>query len=296
MNKLMTVVAASVCAVSFSATAFAAADASAESKKNAEAMEEAEAKIFEAGVDIDLFSAYVWRQMVQSNQLVLQPCVWADFTYFEPFWVGFSYWQNWDLSDDRMGARKEFTRRLNETDYNIHAGVTVWENEDKDMNFDLELGHEWFTYHNVNNNIPWNEHPSCRELYLKGRFANPVVDVYGMVCWDYDGTEDLNAHKNGFYYELGLNREFELCDALSLGLDGSTGIRDGEYLGSGGIGSCFVGATLKSYLTWEVTDWMSIVGTIAYTGLLDKELRGNARDAGVDRDLLWGGISAKFAF
>ncbi|MCQ2397017.1 MAG: hypothetical protein MJ106_04910, partial [Lentisphaeria bacterium] len=43
-----------------------------------------------------------------------QPCVWADLTYFDPFWIGFSYWQGWDLSDDRRGTDGDFQRRLNE--------------------------------------------------------------------------------------------------------------------------------------------------------------------------------------
>ena len=53
MNKLMTVVAASVCAVSFSAVALADADVSQEklTKEEVEAVEEEEAEIFEAGVD-----------------------------------------------------------------------------------------------------------------------------------------------------------------------------------------------------------------------------------------------------
>ena len=66
MNKLMAAIAASVCAVSLSGAAVAE--------------EEGEGAPFEAGVDLDFFSAYVWRNAVQTDRMVLQPCVWADLT------------------------------------------------------------------------------------------------------------------------------------------------------------------------------------------------------------------------
>ena len=118
MNKLMTVVAASVCAVSFSGAAVAA-----EEINPAETVEQEDPAWFSGGAQIDLYTAYVWRNTVQTDKLVLQPCAWIDFTRLEPFYFGFLYWQGWDLSSDRRAAYK---RRLNESDYNIHAGVTAW--------------------------------------------------------------------------------------------------------------------------------------------------------------------------
>ena len=113
MNKVMAAVAASACAVSLTGLAVAAENASVE-RPAAEAVileEEEDAPPFEAGVDLDCFTAYVWRNTVQTDKPVFQPCVWADFTALEPFWFGFSYWQNWDLSSDRKDV---FRRRLNE--------------------------------------------------------------------------------------------------------------------------------------------------------------------------------------
>ena len=298
MNKLMTVVAASVCAVSFSAAAFADADVPATNNKaNAEALEEEEDQVFEAGLDLDLFSAYVWRNVVQTDKPVFQPCVWADLTCFDPFWIGFSYWQNWDFSDDRRGGDGGFKRRLNESDYNIHVGVTVWENEDEDMSLEFEGGHEWYTYHFC------GDAPSTRELYLKGTFTNPLVNIYGQVSWLYDDNKVVEID-SGFYYEIGFNKEFELCDELTLGLDWNVGMADGDYNAfiTGVDKAGFLGTTLKAYLSWAVTDWMSIVGTIAYSGLLDRDIRHDCNvgeDSWIpreDKDILWGGISAKFAF
>ena len=293
MKKLITVVAASVCAVSFSAAAIAEAPAS-DNKANAEAMEEEEGQIFEAGLDVDLFSAYIWRGVVQTDKPVLQPCVWADLTYFDPFYFGFSYWQGWDLSSDRKDTYK---RRLNESDYNLHAGVTAWENDDKDMSLTFEAGHEWYTYHFTRRYDGRDASPSTREFYLKATFDNPIVGVYGQCSWLYD---DIGEYESGFYYEIGFNKEFELCDELTLGFDWNTSMADGDYAAfmTGVDEAGFLGTTLKAYLSWAVTDWMSIVGTIAYTGLLDSDVRHeyNAAGDGDDKDILWGGVSAKFAF
>ena len=108
MNKLMTAVAASVCAVSLSAFAVAAEEKAAEKTEAAQASEpaelnEEEEKVLEAGFDFDFLSAYIWRNAIQNDEMVMQPCVWADLTYFDPFWVGFSIWQNYDLTDRRHG-------------------------------------------------------------------------------------------------------------------------------------------------------------------------------------------------
>ena len=62
MNKLMTVVAASVCAVSLSGSVVAAEDSSTENKEIE--LQEEEDQLFEAGLDVDLNSAYIWRNVV----------------------------------------------------------------------------------------------------------------------------------------------------------------------------------------------------------------------------------------
>lgn len=291
MNKIMKVVAASSCAVLVSGSAYAAEEVT---KADAEVLEEEESSIFEAGVDIDLYSAYIWRNVVQTDTMVLQPCVWLDFTFLDPVYFGFSYWQNWDLTNDR---RETFKHHLNESDYNLHVGVTAWENEDEDMSLEFEVGHDWYTYHFTRRYEGQDTGPSSRELYLKGRFANPIVDVYGQISWMYDEIQDCDP---GFCYELGFNHEFELYDTLSLGLDWNTSFVDKDYncFMTGYYERGFLGTTIKAYLTWQVTDWMAFVGTIAYTGILNPNTRDDFNADGIsdDKDILWGGFSAKFSF
>ena len=311
MNKLMTVVAASVCAVSLSGAAVAAENSSVENKE-AEELREEDDKLFEAGFDADLNTAYIWRNVVQTDKPVFQPCVWADFTGLDPFWFGFSYWQGWDLSSDRSDI---YRRRFNESDYNLHVGATAWETEDGDMSLEFELGHEWYTYHFDRD----RSSPSTREFYLNGKFKNPLVNVYGQVSWMYD---DIGECESGFFYELGFNKECDLAtfidveeETFMLGLDWNTSFGDRNYLyclldevdcvydDEGELVSYdrpfgFAGTTVKAYLTWNIKEWMSLTGTIAYTGLLNQDARRefNVGGSGDDKDVLWGGLRLSFSY
>lgn len=277
-------------------------------------------EIFEAGVDVDFFSAYVWRNAVQNDEPVIQPCVWMDLTYFEPFWFGFSYWQNYDLTSRRHSVLRG---GLTENDWNVHLGATVWESADETMSLDLEIGHEWYDNLNVKSEAV-EDYKNTAELYVKATFENEFVTVYGMVNWMYG---DFGAYKRGFNYELGFNREWDVAafvgalpeETLVFGADWNLNFGDSHYLqfiyGSVdyredefGNERCsdpkagIAGTTVKAYLTWNVTEWLSLVGTVAYTGVLNGSARQElANDCGWQgdpyrRDLLWGGLSLKFAF
>ncbi len=319
MKTILATVGAALTAVTLGA-------AEADSEKS-EKLEEEETAIFEAGFDFDFNSAYIDKNAVANDDMVMQPCVWADLTYFEPFWLGFSIWQNYDLTDRRKATYKY---GLNETDYNVHLGATVWESEDEEYSVGLELGHEWFTYHGVRDEAR-DSSPNTSEIYLKATFDNPFVNVYGKAAYMYG---DYGDYKKGMYYSVGFNKEVELCDSLTAGIDWDVGFGDSHYLQflygdcdyrswtevvdeeeverekysnpDGGIG----GTTVKLYLVWDITEWMSLGGTIAYTGVLNGSAReglGNREyyttgywDDGTNdmypRDLFWGGINFKLKF
>lgn len=315
MNKLMTVVAASVCAVSLSGTAVAAEDQSTDKKieaEEAEALEEEEEKALEVGFDFDFLSAYVWRNAIQTDEMVMQPCVWADWTFFDPFYVGFSIWQNYDLTDRR---HDDLRKGLTETDYNVHVGATAWTSEDGEQSVGVEIGHEWYENQFVRGGSG-NSYPNTRELYAKVTYDNPIVNVYGQASWMY---EDYGDYKQGMYYELGFNKEYEVIEDVTVGADWNVSFGDGHYLNylyggtypvdendefvgsSGGFG----GTTVKLYATWQVTEWFSIGGVIAYTGVLNGAYREALGDTGDEwyadggfyqRDFVWGGLQAKFSF
>lgn len=278
-------------------------------------LEEKEDKILEAGFDFDFLSAYVWRNAIQNDEMVMQPCVWADLTVFDPFYVGFNIWQNYDLTDRRTDSLR---RGLTETDYNVHVGATAWQSEDEDYSLGLELGHDWYVNQFVARGAG-DDCPDTREIYLKATFDNPFVNVYGQVSWLY---EDFGAYKQGVHYELGFNKEVEVYDDVTLGADWNLNFGDGHYLSYlyGGTRSArgedgeyeyegssagFGGTTVKVYLTWQVTEYFSLGGVIAYTGVLNAAHREALGDQGDDywadggfyqRDFVWGGLQAKLSF
>ena len=279
--KLMKVVAASVCAVSLSAQA-------AESEESTVEKEE-ETSLFSFGADLDFFSAYVWRNAVQNDEMVMQPGVWADFNGLDPLTLGFFVWQNYDLTDARRNGANKYA--LTETDFNFHLGFTPWTTEDEDFSLELEAGHDWYTYQGVRR-ADKAGNPDTREFYLKATFKNPLVDVYGQTSWMYD---DIGDYQSGFHYELGLNREYEVSDTVTLGGDWNVNFGDEHYFeylyGSDTYG--FGGTTLKFYGSWQLLDWLALKGTIAYTGILNGSIRD---DVDENRDILWGGLSLNIEF
>ena len=309
MKKLMV----AALAVSFVAFAFAASNSgnASEAEKPAVAQEEEEEdSLFEAGFDADIYTAYVFRNQVYNDRPVAQPCVWADFTGLDPFYFGFYIWQNYDLTNRR---REEMRGEWNETDYNVHVGATVWSNEDETMSLTLEAGHEWFV-NNVKDEYSKDYASSC-EIYVKAEFETPFVTPYGQISHAY-------RYLDATHYELGLKRDFALMEemplgeSLTLGVDWNVNFGSGKYLdylygvGRGydaeeddflrsnkdGIG----GTTLKFALTWQICDYFSVGGVLAYTSLLNESLRNSYRDSGwygnYKDDCVWGGVQAKLEF
>ena len=309
MKKLMV----AALAVSFVAFAFAASNSgnASEAEKPAVAQEEEEEdSLFEAGFDADIYTAYVFRNQVYNDRPVAQPCVWADFTGLDPFYFGFYIWQNYDLTNRR---REEMRGEWNETDYNVHVGATVWSNEDETMSLTLEAGHEWFV-NNVKDEYSKDYASSC-EIYVKAEFETPFVTPYGQISHAY-------RYLDATHYELGLKRDFALMEemplgeSLTLGVDWNVNFGSGKYLdylygvGRGydaeeddflrsnkdGIG----GTTLKFALTWQLCDYFSVGGVLAYTSLLNESLRNSYRDSGwygnYKDDCVWGGVQAKLEF
>ncbi len=270
----------------------------------------------EAGFDADFFTAYVWRNAVQNDRPVAQPCAWADLTVVDPFYVGFYVWQNYDLTGRRrsMGYRGEW----NETDYNIHAGTALWTSDDEETTLNFEFGHEWYTYvlHGE-----WGEEdggyrkrkdfPTTYELYVKFDLENPYVTPYTQVSYEYNRVE-------GVHYELGLKKEMTVSDLfdseneflsqLTLAGDVNMNFGTAKYLtylydGDGededrlsrGIG----GVTAKLGLTWAPCDHFSLGGVLAFTSILNDDARDEFKkmdDCCNSTDLVWGGIQAKVSF
>lgn len=308
-----------IAALSMAASALCGAEVEKEAAEAA--TDEHEPPWFEAGFDNDIFTAYAWRNSIVNDRVVWQPCVWADFTRVEPFYLGFSIWQNWDLTKRR--AKEGMPRAMNETDYNVHLGATAWESEDEEWSVSLELGHEWYTYRPDSG---WGEdYPASYEFYLKAEFNNPFVGVYGQYSQAYHPVKAC-------HFEVGLTKEVtigelmesenDILNRLSVGADWNVNFGSGKYLtaylygvGSGryvydeeteeeyfendnlcnGIG----GTTFRLNVGYEVCDCLTIGLVGAYTAVLNQDARDGLEAVGYGgshKNLAWGGVQVKLSF
>ena len=315
MKKLLIVAAAASCVFGLVAEEKAPAP---EGEKPAEAVEveEKDESPLEAGFDVDFFTAYVWRNAVQNDRPVAQPCVWADFTLVDPLYVGFSVWQNYDLTNRRR--RAGYRGEWNETDYNVHAGAALWTSDDEETKLNFELGHDWYTY-NVHGT--WSEEdggyrkrkdfPSTCELYVKLELENAYVTPYAQISQEYRCVD-------GTHFELGLKKEKTLSDLFDsesdllsqLTLAGDVNVNFGSrrymtYLYDGDtengrtVGNGIGGVTAKLGLTWAPCDHFSVGGMLAFTSILGDDARDEFKAFDPwcdDRELVWGGIQAKVSF
>ena len=270
----------------------------------------------EYGVDIDVFSAYVWHNAVQFDRPVGQISPWVDWTVADLFYIGGSVWQNYDLDNGRHadGLRGEW----NETDFNIHIGSEVWTSDDGESTLTIELGNEWYVYdaHGTDGSGVPNEkyYPTTYETYLSAEFENPYVTPYGLIACD--------CREASLFAETGLKKEASLSDLTGSEADwmsrvsvfGDLNVSFGssrylEYLygevhdgAENRIRHGIGGATAKTGLAWKATDWLTLKGVVAFTSVLNTTARENLCDAAemsdyVRRaDLVWGGIQAAVEF
>lgn len=266
-------------------------------------------KNVECEIDANIYSAYIWRNVVWDDRPVAQPCVSADWTFFDPFYLGFYVWENNDLTGRRRAAG--YRGEWNEFDYNVHVGTTLWsndaENDDDAMKLNLEVGHEWYTYNahggyyegedENGNPTDWRENrkdnPTTYEWYAKLEFENPIVTPYIQTSWEYQRW-------NGMYVEAGLKKEItlaklfqkkdnDLLDQFSLTGDfnvsgGSWKYLDGLYTGDPSFGyqdenendhtfkTGINGATLKGGLKWAPCANFSLGFVLAYTATLNDRI------------------------
>jgi len=323
MSKLMPVVAMAA-AVAFVSPAFAEeksnarGTAPAEEKvppgAEAEGLEEEKESPLSVGFDNDLFSAYIFRNAVFNDELVWQPCVWAEVNVCDWFRVGGYAWQNWDLTKSRSSYAPQV---MNETDFAVYIGRSIWESDDGEYVLDFELGNNFYTYRQIEG---W---PNSYEFYLTLTFDNPYVSVYGQYAQAYNPVVAP-------YFELGLKKSATLAEMFSseneflgrwtLAADWNMSFASGkfftaylygtlpegaydpeleEYEGERGMSDGIGGTTIKGSISYQVCDHFSLGLVCAYTALLSGEACDAMDYAGYGnmyKRLVWGGLQAKIDF
>lgn len=249
---------------------------------------EAKAKFpLSVSLESDLYSAYVWRGYVNNDRPVWEPSATVSLDLFGYGALNANIWQNYDLSGQNRTGHKT-AMGLSEIDYTVSYSVDI-----KDVS--LEAGHVWYTFPKANG--PDYGH-STEEIYAKAAYNNDYVTPSIAIYRDYTSGDGYF----GWYMPVGLGHEFALTEKLALGVDGSLGFADRDFMNSyygddqrveGGI--CDLAADV--YLSYAVTDHLSVGAKLAWSSLLNGKARSNVDERLIDdRDIVWGGITATLSF
>lgn len=247
------------------------------------------------GFNNEFYTGYQWRNQMSNTEGAYHGCLWAEIPVFGDYYFGGYIWQNYDMTENR---RYKYATALTETDFGVHVGGKVWDNESESlpMALSLELGHEWYLYHRrVRSHLI---HPDTNEIYLNATFSNPIANIYGGVASQY---HNYGVYQSGFHYMVGLNKEVSVprLEALKLGADWNLGFANKGYqawlIGTNTSG--FTGTTLKFYAKYFITDYLYLKPMIAYTGIINRDARSEMKSwANYDRDMLWGCLALNLVF
>jgi hypothetical protein len=234
---------------------------------------------FSFDATLDLYSAYVWRGFVVNDRPVYQPAASISYSTGDYGTLSFGAWANCDMTD-RNG--RTTGGGLNEVDYTASYSIDV-------SDFTLEAGHIWYTFPKVSG----QDGTTTMEVYGSVAYNNDIVTPSLALYYDYDEVD-------GFYALAGLSREFALTDQLALGLESTLGWGDDDYMGYFGVtGSGLMDLNAGVYLSYALTDNLSVGAKVVWTSLID----GDARDKDAYRasgswakDLVWGGINLAASF
>ncbi len=234
-----------------------------------------------ASARVSLFSKYVWRGLVVTDDPVLQPEIAADFLGF-----GASIWGNMDLTDyhrtseDPSGLKGQ----MNEVDYNLHYGISL-------PLLKLEAGLIFYDFPNTNES-------ATTEIYLSaaaGVLFSPSVSLY----YDMDEID-------GGYIQLGASHDVAMSPGSNLNLAASLGYGSKDYVqGYFGplpvdkalttLGAGPTNFQLSAALPYHLLPMVTVTPSVTYSTLL-----GDASDAadlaGNDKNAFFFGVTAGLSF
>ena len=263
--------------ISAAAAAIAACAFAAETNE----LEEAESSPLSAEVTVDFFSSYMWRRQIYADAPVWQPAATLGLDLGDFGALSANVWSSFRLTSRRDGSP---VRNMGnqEIDYTVSYAKSFGD-------FDVEAGHIWYTYPNVE----YSE--NTEELYLSVAYNNPIVTPTAAVYWDYWDNDDDGL----FYGNLGLAHDFALCDSLTLTPSVSLGMGSDAYLRAcvdDVNKTAFLDQTTGLALTYAVTDWLSVGAQVNYTWIVDRDAR-RADYMGRDKNQrVWGGVNVAFSF
>ncbi|MFH0880425.1 MAG: hypothetical protein V2A34_11985 [Lentisphaerota bacterium] len=245
----------------------------------------------DASLDAAVLSAYVWRGQVINDEMVLQPA----FTAESEWGLKLNAWANVDLTDkaDVKGEVNEIDLLISyspkfEGPVSLEVGFAEYAFP-KEGNWEVELpdGHAV-----VAEETRIGEDTDTREVFLTVAAEDVILAPTLLLSYDMDEVKDL-------YVNLGISHSLPLMDeTLSLDLSASVGyaFKDYNKYYFGTDDAAFNDGNVAASLAYTVTPSLSLTGTIQYTAMLDSKIKDGAELKFGEKDIVYGGVSASFAF
>jgi hypothetical protein len=212
-----------------------------------------EVESFDASVEIDYFSSYVWRGLLLTDGPVFQPSVTAGYAGFS-----FNGWASMDLVDvnDNQG-------RINELDFTAEYGWGVGQ-------FGFAAGLVHYTF-------PHTDYAVTTELYGSVELDAPLGPS-AKLNWDVDQA-------NGFYATFNFSHDVNVpltFDHISM----SVGFTAGVAVGSSSYNKSYYGVTdtrltdFHAGITAPITlhDNWTFAPTACYSAIINSEIKESIED------------------
>jgi len=241
-------------------------------------------------VKSDVYSAYVWRGKVLDRNAVWQPSAIATLDLKDAGSFSMKTWSNWGLVQG--SSRTQTTKSF--------GGLNV-------LNFTpsytKNFGPVGVTAGNIFYTFPGDALPKKRstsELFTtvayKNDIATPSFSAYydyrgvgGNLCED-DPSKDLYL-RAALDKTVPLGRRFSASGTVLLG-GGTSHYNEVRYCSSG---EGFADYQASAGVSYAVTHAFSVGVTLAYTGLVGRDLGLDRRVPSPD-EILWGGVNLRYLF
>lgn len=229
---------------------------------------------------VDMYSAYVWRGLILTEEPVWQPNASLSVNLGDYGSLYTDLFANFNMT---TRARHNHCGGLDEIDYVIGYEV--------DVSFlTLGIGHTWWTFPSVTDSS--YEH-SSREINLSAEADNDYVVPFVELNIDY-------AEADGLYGLAGLRKEIQVVDQLMVGAELSLGAGTSpytEYYFGNNSKSGLVDGNLALYSKFDITDNIYVGAKLVFTAVLDSELQGIYPEYDPQENhMIWGGFTFGVTF
>ena len=239
-------------------------------------------------VSADVFSAYVSRGSVLNDEPVFQPNI-----YFgAPAGFDFNLWATMDLTDNDKSCAPNTRGRWSEFDFTLGWNAIL----PKDFPIAVWIGSTYYTY-------PQDTCDNDYDAAIKVS-ADCILSPWIRFVHECDRSDNVRI-------DFGVGHEFELADAITLGLDAqctygfdgwmekwnrTSGEEGAETTVVEGGDSDLVDVMIGATLGWQLTDAWSIALKGGFSTLISDDARDAADFDEVDKDIFYAGVSSCYTF